>query len=274
MVISDVYLGSYGCRAKELTRYMSTIDPSILILNGNIIDGWQLEKKYWPASHMLVVKQVISMLSRGVKVFYITGNHDTELERFAHFTLGDFHLEKQLVLRHEDGQQTLVVHGDGFEITGKFSRWLSRLSATGFSAISRLKSFKQFMSRQAANASIITAEKPGLPAKQAEKQVKDFEQTAAAIALQHKYNRVICGHIQKPEKKTLQNNGQDILYMNSGDWVNSLTALECNNGDWNIYRYNDDPLVHEFNDAYYQDEAAYLHTAELFKMMLHPDLNF
>ena len=102
VVISDVHLGTYGCKAKELCRYLCTIDPGILILNGDIVDIWQFSKKYWPKSHMQVIKQITSMLSRGVKVYYITGNHDEMLRRFENFSLGDFHIENKLVLHHQN----------------------------------------------------------------------------------------------------------------------------------------------------------------------------
>ena len=110
VVLSDVHLGTYGCRAKELCRYLSTIDPNMLILNGDIIDVWQFSKKFWPKSHMQVLKQITSMLSLGVKVYYITGNHDEILRRFENFSLGDFHIvgsSPEVLARLEDGQVTV-----------------------------------------------------------------------------------------------------------------------------------------------------------------------
>ena len=81
-VISDIHLGTFGCQAHELLNYLKSIEPKTLILNGDIIDVWQFSKKFWPKSHMQVLKQITSMLSLGVKVYYVTGNHDEILRRF------------------------------------------------------------------------------------------------------------------------------------------------------------------------------------------------
>src|SRR3982751_6581855 len=90
VVISDVHLGTYGCHAKELLRYLKTIKPKTFILNGDIIDIWQFSKRYWPKSHMRVVKQIAGIISKKVKVYYITGNHDEMLRKFVGFKMGSF----------------------------------------------------------------------------------------------------------------------------------------------------------------------------------------
>ena len=82
VVISDVHLGTYGCRARELVNYLRSITPSILILNGDIIDGWQFSKHYFPPAHINVIREIMSMASNGTRVFYITGNHDEMLRRY------------------------------------------------------------------------------------------------------------------------------------------------------------------------------------------------
>ena len=92
IVISDVHLGTYGCRAKELTAYLKSISPSILILNGDTIDGWQFSKRYFPAAHMSVIKEILNLMTKGTRVFYITGNHDELLRRYADFQLSNFTL--------------------------------------------------------------------------------------------------------------------------------------------------------------------------------------
>ena len=90
VIISDVHLGTYGCHATELVQYLKSIQPEILVLNGDIIDGWAFSKRYFPATHMQVIKEITSFISKGTKVYYITGNHDEMLRRYSGFNMGNF----------------------------------------------------------------------------------------------------------------------------------------------------------------------------------------
>ncbi len=268
VVISDVHLGTYGCKAKELCRYLCTIDPGILILNGDIVDIWQFSKKYWPKSHMQVIKQITSMLSRGVKVYYITGNHDEMLRRFENFSLGDFHIENKLVLHHQNGTKSWIFHGDVFDVTMKHSKWLAKLGSVGYDMLIHLNSFVNFISRKLGRGKISLSKKIKNSVKTAVKFINNFEETAAGIAIQKGYDHVICGHIHQPCHRIVKTSEGQVTYINSGDWVENLTALECNNSEWSIYHYYNDPVVSELSESFYLDEAAYLHTTELFKMMM------
>ena len=110
VVISDVHLGTYGCKAKELVAYLKSITPSLLILNGDIIDGWQFSKRYFPAAHMAVIKEVLNlMMKQGTRVFYITGNHDEQMRRYTDFQLGNFTLTDKLVLEINN-KMTWIFH--------------------------------------------------------------------------------------------------------------------------------------------------------------------
>ena len=117
-VISDVHLGTYGCRAKELLCYLKSIKPDTLVLNGDIVDIWQFSKHYWPASHMRIVKQIFGMAAKGVTIYYVTGNHDELLRRFEGFTMGSLQIVNKVVLSF-DGRRAWVFHGDVFDITMK-----------------------------------------------------------------------------------------------------------------------------------------------------------
>ena len=97
-VISDLHLGTYGCRAKEIISYLKSISPQVLILNGDIIDGWQFSKRYFPTAHMTVVKEILQFITNGTRVFYITGNHDEMMRRYADVQVGNFTLTDKLVL--------------------------------------------------------------------------------------------------------------------------------------------------------------------------------
>ncbi len=105
LVLSDIHLGTYGCRAKELLDYLKSVKPEILILNGDIIDIWQFSKNYWPKSHMKVVKHILGMVSKGTKTYYVTGNHDEMLRRFTGFKLGSLQIVDKVLLKLKNVQK-------------------------------------------------------------------------------------------------------------------------------------------------------------------------
>ena len=115
-VISDIHLGTYGCHAEEVLNYLSSIRPKTLILNGDIIDIWQFRKRYFPKSHLKVIKKIISMATNGTKVFYITGNHDELLRRFTDIDFGNIQVVDKLILEL-DGKKSWFFHGDIFDAT-------------------------------------------------------------------------------------------------------------------------------------------------------------
>lgn len=98
VVISDTHLGTFGCHAAELLSYFNTIDPKILVLNGDIIDIWQFSKRYWPATHPAVLKKIMDFIHKGTRVYYLTGNHDDALRKFSEFEIGNIKLCDKLVL--------------------------------------------------------------------------------------------------------------------------------------------------------------------------------
>lgn len=217
---------------------------------------------------MQVIKQVMSMLSRGVKVYYITGNHDEMMRRFEYFALGDFHIENKLVLHHQDGSKSWVFHGDVFDVTMKYAKWMAKLGSVGYNALIHLNSVVNFISRKLGKGNISLSKKIKNSVKSAVKYINAFEQTAATIAIEKGYTNVICGHIHQPCKRVVVTPQGSVNYINSGDWVENLTALECKNDEWKVYHYYDDSMVSELSESFYLDESSYLHTTELFKMMM------
>ena len=132
LVLSDVHLGTYGCHAKELVRYLKSIKPSTVILNGDIIDIWQFSKNYWPKSHMRVIKILLNWATKGVKIHYITGNHDEMLRKFVGFKMGSLKIANKLILKLENGKKAWFFHGDVFDVTMQHSKWLAKLGAIGY----------------------------------------------------------------------------------------------------------------------------------------------
>ena len=240
VVISDVHLGTYGCRADDLLRYLKTIKPKKLILNGDIIDMWQFSKRYWPATHMQIVKHVTSLLSKGTEVVYITGNHDEMLRKFVGFKLGGFSIENKVVLEL-DGRKAWIFHGDVFDVTMQYSKWLAKLGAIGYDSLILLNALVNFILKLAGKEKISLSKKVKDGVKKAVKFIDDFEQTAADIAISNHYDFVVCGHIHQPQVKRITNDKGAVTYLNSGDWVENLTALEYNDKQWSLYQFANDP---------------------------------
>ncbi|MCS7005860.1 MAG: UDP-2,3-diacylglucosamine diphosphatase [Cytophagales bacterium] len=236
VIISDVHLGTYGCQAKELLRYLKSIQPQTLVLNGDIIDMWQFSKNYFPKSHTKVLKYLLTLISKGTKVYYVTGNHDEMLRKFAGFRLGTFELVNKIVLEF-DGKKAWIFHGDAFDVTMQYSKWLAKLGAIGYDLLILLNVFVNWCLERLGKEKMSFSKRVKNGVKSAVKFINQFEMTAAEIAIEKGYDYVICGHIHQPEHRTVTINGKSVVYLNSGDWIENLTSLEYNEGTWSIYNY-------------------------------------
>lgn len=240
LVLSDIHLGTYGCHAKELLHYLKTVKPKTVILNGDIIDIWQFSKRYWPKSHMKVVKHLMGWMSKGVKIYYITGNHDEMLRKFVGFKMGSLRIVNKVVLDLEDGKKAWFFHGDVFDVTMQHSKWLAKLGAVGYDTLILINRFANFISEKIfKQGKLSLSKKIKNTVKSAVKFINSFEQTAADIGISNQYDYVVCGHIHQPEMRVIENEHGKIMYLNSGDWIENLTALEYIHGEWNIYRFDD-----------------------------------
>ena len=238
VVLSDVHLGTYGCRAKELVNYLKSITPNILILNGDIIDGWQFTKRYFPVAHMMVIKEIIQFITNGTRVFYITGNHDEMMRRYTDIQMGNFTLTDKLVLEI-DNKMTWVFHGDVFDNTTKGSaKILAKLGSSGYNLLIRFNRFINFILKSLGRERVSISKKV-MAGVNALSKVNEFETIAAELAIEKKYDYVICGHIHQPQKKIVETKEGKVTYLNSGDWVEHLTALEYQQNEWTIFEYNE-----------------------------------
>jgi UDP-2,3-diacylglucosamine pyrophosphatase LpxH len=239
VILSDIHLGTYGCHAEELLRYLKTIKAKTIILNGDIIDMWQFSKRYWPKSHMQIIKHITGQLAKGSKVVYLTGNHDEMLRKFAGFRLGSFQIDNKKVVTL-DGKKAWIFHGDVFDVTMRYSKWLAKLGAVGYDMLILLNTFVNAILTFFGKGKISLSKRVKDSVKSAIKFINDFEKTAADIAITKGYDYVICGHIHHPEMKRIVTDKGEVMYLNSGDWVENLTALEFSRGVWKIYHYADD----------------------------------
>ncbi len=239
VVLSDVHLGTYGCRAKELVNYLKSIAPNILILNGDIIDGWQFSKRYFPVSHIQVIKEVMQLLTNGTRVFYITGNHDEMMRRYSEIHVGNFTLTDKLVLEI-DNKMTWIFHGDVFDNTTKGSaKILAKLGSSGYSLLIRFNRIINFVLQSFGRERVSISKRVMAGVNKAVSKVNDFEMIAAELAIEKKYDYVICGHIHQPQKKVIENKQGKVTYLNSGDWVEHLTALEYRQNEWTLFEYDE-----------------------------------
>jgi UDP-2,3-diacylglucosamine pyrophosphatase LpxH len=261
VVISDVHLGTYGSNAKELVNYLESIEPEILILNGDIIDIWQFNKRYFPKSHMKVIQSITSLLTKGTKIHYITGNHDEMFRKFANFSIGNFHIQNKLVLKLDTGT-AWIFHGDVFDTTMKHSKWVAKLGGKGYDLLILLNTFINWISVKLGREKISLSKKVKDSVKGIIKYVNNFETTAAEIAIENGYDYVVCGHIHQPQIKKIAVKDKEVTYLNSGDWVENATALEYSDGQWTLYKHQHTKAIIE------EKEDLSLSYAQLFEEVI------
>ena len=226
VVISDVHLGTFGCHATELVQYLRSIQPETLVLNGDIIDIWQFNKRYFPQSHMQVIKEIFSLLSLGTKVVYITGNHDEIMRRYSDLTIGQLQLTDKWVLEL-NGKKTWIFHGDVFDRTTMGSaKIIAKLGGYGYDLLILINRFINYLLQLIGREKMSLSKKVKNGVKKAVSWIGNFEQTAAELAIENGYEYVICGHIHQPQHRIIKTEKGSVVYLNSGDWIENLTALE------------------------------------------------
>jgi UDP-2,3-diacylglucosamine pyrophosphatase LpxH len=220
--ISDVHLGTAGCRADHLLDFLRHTESDFLYLVGDIVDGWQLKKSwYWKQSHNDVVQKVLRKARKGTRVVYIPGNHDEVVRQFVGLDFGGIAIRMDAEHVTRDGKRLLITHGDKFDGVIQYAKWLAYLGDSLYTVVLKLNrafnwyrmkiglpywSLSQFLKHKVKNAVNF---------------IGDFERILAVEARHRGFDGVICGHIHKAEIKNLDG----MLYGNSGDWVESLSAL-------------------------------------------------
>ncbi len=242
VVISDVHLGTYGSKAHAFLKYLGSIKPETLVLNGDIFDIWQFKKRYFPTTHMKVIKHLTNMMAKGTKVYYITGNHDEMLRKFNGFKLGNMEILNHLTL-NLDGKKAWIFHGDIFDVVMQNSKWLARLGAIGYDSLILLNAFVNNIYRFFGKGPIRLSKKIKDNVKKSKNYIDSFETNVARLGINKEADYILCGHIHKPEIRQMEVDGQQITYLNSGDWIENLTALEYNKKEWSIYQ-------HDYNDFF------------------------
>ncbi|WP_452597700.1 UDP-2,3-diacylglucosamine diphosphatase [Pontimicrobium sp. MEBiC01747] len=247
VVISDVHLGTFGCHAKELLTYLNSIDPKKIILNGDIIDIWQFKKRYFPKSHLRIIKKIMDFAADGVEVIYITGNHDEMLRKFSGTTIGNISIVDKKVL-DLDGKKAWFFHGDVFDVSIQNAKWLAKLGGYGYDLLILINRAINWGLTYLGKERYSLSKKIKNSVKRAVKYISDFETVAADLAIENGYDYVVCGHIHQPKMLLKKNKNGQVTYLNSGDWVENFTALEYQFKRWKVYNYNNDKRTPFFAD--------------------------
>lgn len=245
-VLSDVHLGTRDCQADALLAYLSSIRPGILVLNGDIFDLHRFDKQYFPPSHFKVVKKMLGLAASGTAVYYLTGNHDQVFRKFSGSSLGNLQIRDKLLL-DLNGRKTWIFHGDIYDLAADKTKWIARLGSLGYRFLLRAKRWSDWIMKKSGREPYSLARK-AYSGHASRKHLRKFEQTVVDLAVENRYDTVICGHIHHPKKEWKETPKGKCLYLNSGDWVQNLTALEYAFKRWKLYQYNQDKLSPFFAD--------------------------
>lgn len=240
-IISDIHLGTYGSSAKELNHYLKSIDPGILIINGDWLDIWNFGSNYWHPEHTENLFLVFDYLRRGIPVYYLTGNHDDIVRKFADLKLDTLEIRDEMILEL-DGKSHWIFHGDIFDLSVNHkARWLAKLGGKSYDYLIRLNRLINFVRSEMGLDKVMLSKKIKDSVKSiVKKKISDFEEIAIEHAIDHGYDYVVCGHVHRPQIRKIQTEKGSVTYLNSGDWVENLTALEYSNGKWELFYYQND----------------------------------
>jgi len=220
--ISDLHLGSPGCKAECLHDFLRHVDSDYLYLVGDVVDGWRLSKRwFWPERHDEILHGLLARARRGTAVVYLPGNHDEALRKLIGRTLGGVRFLQDVVHRTADGRRLLVTHGDAFDGVCKDMRWLARLGSIAYDAALAVNTGVNRVRRWLGLGYWPLSAFLKAQVKAAVNFVERYEQTLAAEARRRAVTGVVCGHVHKPEMRVIEG----VEYFNDGDWVESCSAL-------------------------------------------------
>jgi UDP-2,3-diacylglucosamine pyrophosphatase LpxH/glycosyltransferase involved in cell wall biosynthesis len=234
--LSDIHLGTRDSKADEVVEFLKHIRCRKLVLNGDIIDGWALRRGgRWSASHSHVIRKVLKMTEHdGTEVVYLRGNHDDILERLLPLAFGKIRFLKEHIHIGLNGKRYLVVHGDGFDSISTHHRWLAALGSVGYDFLLGVNRLYNFYRAWRGKEYFSLSKRVKAKVKSAVCFVDRYEELLQDLARHKKCDGIICGHIHTPEDRQVG----AIHYLNSGDWVESLTAIiEHHDGRMELVRY-------------------------------------
>jgi UDP-2,3-diacylglucosamine pyrophosphatase LpxH len=238
-VISDVHLATLASKAKPLLQYLKSIQPQLLVLNGDIIDSWRFSRNYFPKAHLKVIRQLVKMIEKGVQIVYITGNHDDVFRKFNNTRLGNFSIVNQLEL-NQANQKVWIFHGDVFDHIIHHSPWLVKFGAAAYGLLTVFNKMVNIVLRAFGGADMILYKSMKDRILKEKKVLTNFEKAIGRAALSKNIDLVICGHTHIPVDKTISSENGQVRYINCGDWVEHFSAAECLDGNWSLNYFKSD----------------------------------
>ncbi|HZL08747.1 MAG TPA: UDP-2,3-diacylglucosamine diphosphatase [Prolixibacteraceae bacterium] len=232
-VISDFHLATLASKAKPLLKYLKSIQPQTLVLNGDIIDSWRFSRNYFPKAHLKVIRQLLKMIEKGVRVVYITGNHDDVFRKFNNTRLGNFSIVNQLELTINN-QKTWIFHGDVFDHIIHHSPWLAKLGAAAYGFLTLFNKFINVFLKAISGKEMILYKSMKDRISKRKAVLTNFEKAIANAAISKNIDIVICGHTHIPTDKSIATDKGSVRYINCGDWVEHFSAAECVDGKWTL----------------------------------------
>jgi UDP-2,3-diacylglucosamine pyrophosphatase LpxH len=234
IIISDIHLGSKYSRAKDVTDFLTKNTAETIILNGDIIDGWALKRGgVWTDEHMKCVRKLMK-LSKSSTIYWIRGNHDDFLYDFIPFDFGKIMLRESMEYIGLDKNKYLILHGDIFDVFVDKWGWLAKIGSVGYDMTLWINKWYNKYRTYRGLPYFSLSQKIKASVKTATNFIGDFENHMVTHARSLECDGVICGHIHKAEIRDIDG----VIYMNSGDWVESKTALvETQKGKWKIVNY-------------------------------------
>lgn len=233
--ISDIHLGTPGCQAEFLLDFLRHNESDHLYLVGDIIDGWQLRRRwYWTQAHNDVVQKVLRKARKGTRVTYVAGNHDEVMRQFIGLAFGGIEIRDEAVHTTADGRRFLVVHGDLYDAVVLHAKWLARIGDHLYALILKLNRWFNHARARLGLPYWSLSQYLKHKTKNAVNFMTSFENALAREARRRGFHGVICGHIHKPQIKAIDG----VMYCNDGDWVESLSALvETHDGEFRIVEW-------------------------------------
>jgi UDP-2,3-diacylglucosamine pyrophosphatase LpxH len=235
LFISDIHLGTKGCQADLLLDFLRYHEADTIYLVGDVVDGWRLRQSwYWPQAHNDVVQKLLRQARKGTRVVYLPGNHDEFMRDYYGTHFGGIEVAETIVHEAADGKRYLVIHGDAFDVVVRHARWLAFLGDWAYVFALGVNTYLNLFRRRLGLTYWSLSAWAKLKVKNAVNYIGKFEETLASEAVRQGYAGVICGHIHH----ATINDRLDTVYMNTGDWVESCTALvETANGRFEIIRW-------------------------------------
>ncbi|HYM30609.1 MAG TPA: UDP-2,3-diacylglucosamine diphosphatase [Candidatus Cybelea sp.] len=233
--ISDIHLGTRGCKADFLLDFLRSTESDYLYLVGDIIDGWRLKRSwYWAQSHNDVVQKLLRKARKGTKVVYVPGNHDEALRDYCDLQFGGVTVLREAIHDTADGRRFLIIHGDDFDGVVRYAKWLALLGDSAYTAALALNHWLNVARHRLGYPYWSLSAFLKHKVKNAVEYISNYETAVADEARRRGVDGVICGHIHHAEIRDMHG----ILYCNDGDWVESCTALvEGHDGRLELIRW-------------------------------------